>query len=91
MSREPPCPLRSADPPSPWSFGHNLILGHAHVVDLYRKTYKPTQNGVIGITLSGDWGEPIDSSANADFMARKRMEYVFGQFANPICESVGEF
>lgn len=42
------------------SVGHNLILAHAHAVKIYREEFKPTQGGVIGITLNGDWALPYD-------------------------------
>lgn len=38
--------------------GHNLLLAHAAAVKLYRNTYKPKQNGVIGMAMWTEWSEP---------------------------------
>lgn len=45
-----------------YSVAHNLILSHAHAVKIYRDQFKPSQNGIIGITLNGDWAIPFDDS-----------------------------
>lgn len=37
----------------PWIVGHALLVAHGTVVDIYRKEFKPTQVGEIGITLNG--------------------------------------
>jgi beta-glucosidase len=42
--------------------GHNLLVSHAHTVDLYRTVFKPKQNGRIGITLNVGWTIPYDES-----------------------------
>lgn len=45
--------------------GHNIILAHAKTVELYRKKYKPTQNGRVSIALDGKWGYPKDPNSKA--------------------------
>lgn len=45
--------------------GHNIILAHAKTVELYRKKYKPTQNGRVSIALDGKWGYPKDPNNKA--------------------------
>lgn len=45
----------SADASEVYRAGHNLLLAHAHAVDVYRTQYQPTQKGQIGITLNGNW------------------------------------
>ena len=47
--------------------GHSVILAHAHAVQLYRRDYKPTQGGVIGITLNGDWAMPYDDTPESAY------------------------
>ena len=42
------------------SVAHHVILSHALAVQLYRDEFKPTQGGVIGITLNGDMAIPYD-------------------------------
>lgn len=44
------------------SVASHVILSHALAVQLYRKEFKPTQGGVIGITLNGDMAIPYDDS-----------------------------
>lgn len=44
------------------SVAHNVILSHALAVQLYRNEFKPSQRGVIGITLNGDMAIPYDDS-----------------------------
>lgn len=51
----------------------------------YREEFKPTQGGVIGITLNGDAVEPFDSSSAEDIDAcTRKLEFSIGWFADPI-------
>lgn len=50
----------------PWIVGHSLIIAHASAAKLYLKEFKPKQNGIIGITLNGDWTEPYDDSPESE-------------------------
>lgn len=45
-----------------YSVAHNLLLSHAHAVKIYRDQFKPSQRGLIGITLNGDWAIPFDDA-----------------------------
>lgn len=38
----------------PWLVGHNLLIAHGAAVKVYRKEFKPSQKGQIGITLNGE-------------------------------------
>ena len=49
-----------------FSVGHHLLLGHSQIVDLYRKSYKPSQGGQIGITLNVSWHLPYDDSPESE-------------------------
>lgn len=44
----------------------HTILSHALAVQLYRNEFKPTQGGVIGITLNGDMAIPYDDSPESE-------------------------
>ncbi|KAJ0416429.1 glycoside hydrolase superfamily [Aspergillus carlsbadensis] len=69
----------------PWIVGKSLILAHARAARLYNLEFKPTQGGLIGASLNGDYFEPWDSSDPADHeAAERRMEFCIGWFANPI-------
>jgi beta-glucosidase/6-phospho-beta-glucosidase/beta-galactosidase len=52
----------------PWIVGHNQIVAHASAAKLYINNYKPKQNGIIGITLNGDWAEPYDDSPESKWL-----------------------
>lgn len=68
-----------------YTAGHNVILAHATAVDLYRSQYKSKQNGMIGITLNQDWGEPYDVVNNTDVAAAERRNiFQMAWFADPI-------
>ncbi|KAL6649470.1 hypothetical protein ACP70R_013694 [Stipagrostis hirtigluma subsp. patula] len=68
----------------PFIVAHNFILAHATVSDIYRRRYKATQNGQIGIALDAVWYEPMSNSA-ADIEAAKRaQEFRLGWFADPL-------
>ncbi|KAG8983628.1 hypothetical protein FRB93_007108 [Tulasnella sp. JGI-2019a] len=67
-----------------WKQGNNLILGHARVVDLYRREFKATQKGVIGIALNCEWVEPIDRSIEAEAASLQANDLMLGWFADPI-------
>lgn len=49
-----------------YSVGHNVILAHANATSLYRREFKPSQGGQIGITLNGDWAVPYDDSPESE-------------------------
>ncbi|KAF8840142.1 glycoside hydrolase family 1 protein [Paxillus ammoniavirescens] len=68
----------------PWIVGHNAILSHAYAVELYRKEFKPTQKGQIGITLNGDWAIPYDDSPKNVEAAQHALDVAIGWFADPI-------
>ena len=36
-----------------WTVGHNLLIAHGAAVKIYREEFKPTDGGIIGITLNG--------------------------------------
>jgi hypothetical protein len=64
---------------------HNSTRAHAAAVGLYRRQYKGTQHGAIGITLNQDWGEPFNSSSSADIAAANRRNvYQLAWFADPV-------
>lgn len=44
-----------------------------------------TSAGLIGISLSGDWGEPVDISSQKDIEAAERyVQFYLGWFATPV-------
>ena len=64
--------------------GHNILNAHAAVVDLYRKKYQKTQNGIIGIVLNHDWSEPLTQSQHDIDAAQRANEFKISWFADPL-------
>jgi beta-glucosidase len=55
----------------PYRVGHNVLLAHATAVDLYKRKFKPTQGGLVGMAVDCEWGEPMTDSV-ADKEAAER-------------------
>lgn len=55
-----------------------MIRCHAEVSHLYKTVFQAVQKGRIGITLSADWVEPIDSSEQAKEMAQRKLDFFLG-------------
>lgn len=68
----------------PYRVAHNMLLAHAHAVDVFRREFQPTQGGSIGMANNCDWRAPAsDSPADAD-AAQRALEFYLGWFADPI-------
>lgn len=63
---------------------HHLLLAHAYAVDVYRKKFRKTQKGVIGITLNSEWWEPASDSAEDRQAALRGMNFTLDIYAQPI-------
>ncbi|XP_034735348.1 lactase-like b isoform X4 [Etheostoma cragini] len=64
---------------------HHIIKAHAKVWHTYDTQWRAKQKGLIGISLSGDWGEPVDMSNQKDIEAAERyVQFYLGWFATPI-------
>jgi beta-glucosidase len=69
----------------PFIVGHTQLVSHAHAVKIYREEFKPTQQGVIGITLHGNYSAPWDENDPKDVEAAQRaLEFEIGWFADPV-------
>lgn len=54
-------------------------------MQVYRKHFQVQQGGLIGITLNGDWAEPLDPTDPKHVAAAQRhLEFWIGWFADPI-------
>lgn len=68
----------------PWIGGHNVLLAHAEVVNLYRTEFQASQGGQIGMTNNIDWREPL-TTAPEDVGAGERAAIMWlGWFADPV-------
>ncbi|KAL7831075.1 hypothetical protein SRHO_G00305770 [Serrasalmus rhombeus] len=64
---------------------HNIIKAHAKVWHTYDTQWRSKQKGMVGISLSGDWGEPVDITNQRDIEAADRyMQFYLGWFATPL-------
>ncbi|XP_029289220.1 lactase-like protein [Cottoperca gobio] len=64
---------------------HHIIKAHAKVWHTYDTQWRAKQKGLVGVSLSGDWGEPVDISNQKDIEAAERyVQFYLGWFATPI-------
>ncbi|XP_069481118.1 lactase-like protein isoform X4 [Ambystoma mexicanum] len=58
---------------------------HAKVWHTYNKQWRSKQRGMVGISLTSDWGEPVDMNSQKDIEAAERyMQFYLGWFANTL-------
>uniref|UniRef100_A0A8C5MFH7 Lactase like n=1 Tax=Leptobrachium leishanense TaxID=445787 RepID=A0A8C5MFH7_9ANUR len=63
----------------------NNPWAHARVWHTYSKNWRSKQKGMVGISLTTEWGEPVDLSSQKDIEAAERfVQFHFGWFANPL-------
>ncbi|XP_045057635.2 lactase-like protein isoform X2 [Desmodus rotundus] len=58
---------------------------HAQAWHSYNNTWRSKQQGLVGISLNCEWGEPVDISNPKDIEAAERyLQFCLGWFANPV-------
>ncbi|KAM7159269.1 lactase-like protein isoform 3-T3 [Molossus nigricans] len=63
----------------------DLPQAHAQAWHSYNNTWRSKQQGMVGISLNCNWGEPVDISNPKDIEAAERyLQFCLGWFANPI-------
>ncbi|XP_071511195.1 cytosolic beta-glucosidase-like [Diadema antillarum] len=68
-----------------YKVSHNMLKAHAQAWHTYDEKYRKYQNGIIGITLNGDFAEPFDRNDPTSVEAADRyLHFHFGWFAHPI-------
>ncbi|XP_022893300.1 beta-glucosidase 24-like [Olea europaea var. sylvestris] len=69
----------------PYIVAHNLILAHAHAVNIYRKQYQESQRGKIGMTNVSIWYYPFKEDNKEDVEAASRaLDFLLGWFVAPV-------
>ena len=53
-------------------------------IPIYRKKYKATQKGLIGISNNCDWREPLTNSDEDKQAAQRALEFFLAWFADPV-------
>ncbi|XP_062389585.1 lactase/phlorizin hydrolase-like [Sardina pilchardus] len=70
---------------APYRIAHNLLNAHAKVYHTYGDKYRPTQRGLVSISLNADWVEPKDPNDPRQVTAADRaLQFQLGWFAHPI-------
>ncbi|XP_045820520.1 beta-glucosidase 24-like isoform X2 [Trifolium pratense] len=68
----------------PYIVTHNQLLAHAAAVDVYKKKYQESQNGVIGITMVANWYLPLSDSKSDQKAAERAIDFMYGWFMDPL-------
>ncbi|CAA2982311.1 beta-glucosidase-like [Olea europaea subsp. europaea] len=81
----PNCIIDAGNPGTePYIVGHNLILSHAHAVDIYRRKFQESQGGRIGMINCTFWYEPLTDSEEDRAAAARELDFVLGWFVEPL-------
>ncbi|KAG4948072.1 hypothetical protein JHK84_041516 [Glycine max] len=68
----------------PYLVSHHQLLAHAAVVQVYKRKYQASQNGVIGITLVSHWFVPISNNKLDQNAAERAIDFMLGWFLEPL-------
>ncbi|CAM8876622.1 unnamed protein product [Rhodiola kirilowii] len=68
----------------PYIVGHNVILSHAAVVDIYRRKYKAKQQGSVGVSFDVMWYEPATNSTKDIEATQRALDFQLGWFLDPL-------
>nr|XP_022342919.1 uncharacterized protein LOC111136393 isoform X1 [Crassostrea virginica] len=78
-------PGRNEPAKMPYTVAHNIIKAHGKTYQMYKHAFKPSQNGMVGITLNINWAQPKNTSDPAHWEASNRaIQFELGWFAHPI-------
>ncbi|CAM8876621.1 unnamed protein product [Rhodiola kirilowii] len=68
----------------PYIAGHNVLLSHAAVVDVYRRKYKAKQQGSVGVSFDVIWYEPATNSTKDIEATQRAQDFQLGWFLDPL-------
>ncbi|XP_020244353.1 beta-glucosidase 6 [Asparagus officinalis] len=68
----------------PYLVAHNVLLSHASVADIYRRKYKATQKGSLGIAFDVIWFEPMSNSQDDIDATQRAQDFQLGWFMDPL-------
>ncbi|PHU30133.1 Beta-glucosidase 12 [Capsicum chinense] len=72
------------DATEPYIVAHHLLLAHAKAVKLYRKKYKASLKGKIGISLISNWFVPYYTEKKHIDAAQRALDFMLGWFIDPL-------
>ncbi|XP_064938332.1 furostanol glycoside 26-O-beta-glucosidase-like [Musa acuminata AAA Group] len=78
------CPVVGDSLKEPYIVTHNLILAHAAAATLYKKEFKETQKGEVGITLVSMWYVPYSASHQDIEAANRAIDFMLGWYMDPL-------
>jgi len=71
--------------------GHTLLRAHAKAFHLYDSTFRPTQQGQVGITLNALFVKALTDNTEDELAATRKMEFDSGIFAHPVFSKEGDY
>ncbi|XP_057417830.1 beta-glucosidase 40-like [Lotus japonicus] len=68
----------------PYIVGHNVLRSHAAAAEIYRKKYKNTQGGALGIAFDVIWFQPATNKQEDIEAAQRAQDFQLGWFLDPL-------
>ncbi|CAI9105437.1 OLC1v1004362C1 [Oldenlandia corymbosa var. corymbosa] len=68
----------------PYIAAHNMLLAHSSVVKLYRRKYKATQHGFVGLNLFAPWFAPSTNATEDAVATQRTIDFYIGWFLHPL-------
>ncbi|XAR65263.1 Beta-glucosidase [Bertholletia excelsa] len=68
----------------PYIVAHNVLLAHATVADIYRRKYKASQHGSLGVSFDVIWFQPATNSTADIAAAQRAQDFQLGWFLEPL-------
>ncbi|KAK4487536.1 hypothetical protein RD792_005818 [Penstemon davidsonii] len=67
----------------PYQAAHNMLIAHAHAVNVYRKLFQ-NQGGKIGITNNSHFFEPLEDTDEDRDACIRALDWMLGWFVAPV-------
>ncbi|BAT87442.1 Beta-glucosidase 47 [Vigna angularis] len=77
------CSVGGNSEKEPFIVGHNFLLAHGSIVELYRTKYRKIQGGKIGLASHTMWFEPISNSTEDKMALERAQAFYMNWFLDP--------